>query len=131
MKKELEKNYRKMIENIEFYKALTMFPLKSDIALKVDKTIDQIEYYAKIYYHTWKNKRQLTDEEKQHLKFQTPESNTLKYFHSHRSYRAIHESLSKLITRIQEIHEKEMNKENEESNKLLQCSINFANVTIV
>lgn len=130
MKKELEKNYRKLIENIEFYKALTMFPLKSDIALKVDSIIDQIEYYAKVYYYTWKNKRQLIDEEKRHFKFQTPESNSIKYFHTHRSYRAIHESLSKLIVRIQEIHEKEMRK-NEESNKLLQCSIDFANVTVV
>lgn len=129
MRKELEKTYRKIIEYGEQYRMLTNIPLKSDVALQVDEVLDQIEYYTKVYYFTWKYKRKLTDEEVENFKFKTPESNTMKYFHTHRSYRPINESLRKLIVRVKEI-QKEMSKENEKDNEIyVQYNINLDNAS--
>ena len=127
MKKTLEKYYKKIIEYGEHYRELTSIPLKSDVALQIDETIDQIQYYTKLYYFTWKYNRKLTEEEKQHFKFKTPESNSTKYFHTHRSYRPINEPLRKLIVRVKEIQEKEMIKNEENSKILVQCSMSFDN----
>lgn len=129
MQKALDRYYKKIIEYGEQYRMLTHIALKSDVALQVDEVLDQIEYYTKIYYFTWKYKRKLTAEEVEHFKFRTPESNSIKYFHAHRSYRPINEPLRKLIVRVKEI-QKEMSKENEKDNKIpIQYSINLDNAS--
>ena len=64
MQKALDRYYKKIIEYGEQYRMLTNISLKSDVALQVDEVLDQIEYYTKIYYFTWKYKRKLTADEK-------------------------------------------------------------------
>lgn len=104
LKREIEKYYKDMMfYGNQYLKAISSLPLKSDNALLVDDILDSIEYNAKICLQTYRKKRVLTDEEKQHHEFNTPIENTLKYFHTHRNFRSINEDLGNLINRVKEI----------------------------
>lgn len=104
IKNEIEKYYKNMMfYGKEYVKAISSLPLKSDNALLVDDILDSIEYNAKICLQTYRKKRVLSDEEKQHHEFKTPIENTLKYFHTHRNFRSISEELGNLINRVKVI----------------------------
>lgn len=104
IQKELNNLYKNLIfEGKEYLKKLETLVLRSDNAIDIAKSLDRIEYNAKVYLQTYRKKRVLTDEEKQHHEFNTPIEYTLKYFHCHRNFMPISEELGKLINRIKEI----------------------------
>lgn len=104
LKREIEKYYKDMMfYGNQYLKAISSLPLKSDNALLVDDILDRVEYNAKICLQTYRKRRVLTDEEKQHHEFNTPIDYILKYFHTKRNFMPISEELGKLINRIKEI----------------------------
>lgn len=104
LKLELNNLYKNLIfEGKEYLKKLETLVLRSDNAISIANSLDNIEYNAKLYLQTYRKKRVLTDEEKQHHEFNTPIEYTLKYFHCHRNFMPISEELGKLINRIKEI----------------------------
>ena len=92
-----------MLEGKEYLNKIQTLPLKSDNAIDIAKSLDRIEYNAKVYLQTYRKKRVLTSEEKQHHEFNTPIDYILKYFHTKRNFMPISEELGKLINRIKEI----------------------------
>ena len=104
IQKELNIYYKNlMFEGKEYLNKIETLPLKSDNAIDIAKSLDRIEYNAKVYLQTYRKKRVLTYEEKQHHEFNTPIDYILKYFHTKRNFMPISEELGKLINRIQEI----------------------------
>ena len=104
IKKELNIYYKNLIlEGKKYLNKIETLPLKSDNAIDIAKSLDKIEYNAKLYLQTYRKKRVLTHEEKQHYEFNTPIEYVLKYFHTKRNFMPISEELGKLINRIQEI----------------------------
>lgn len=108
---ELKKYYENVIENGKKYKELQQHSLNSDVALDIQKILDEMEYNVKLYHQTLIKKRQLTDEEKQMMEFHTPKEYTLIYFHTRRKYPALSTNLKQLIIKMKEREEKE-NEEN-------------------
>ena len=104
LQKELNTYYQNlMLEGKEYLNKIQTLPLKSDNAIDIAKSLDRIEYNAKVYLQTYRKKRVLTSEEKQHHEFNTPIDYILKYFHTKRNFMPISEELGKLINRIKEI----------------------------
>lgn len=104
IKKELNIYYKNLIlEGKKYLNKIETLPLKSDNAIDIAKSLDKIEYNAKLYLQTYRKKRVLTHEEKQHHEFNTPIEYVLKYFHTKRSFMPISEELGKLINRIKAI----------------------------
>lgn len=111
IQKELNTYYQNlMLEGKEYLNKIQTLPLKSDNAIDIAKSLDRIEYNAKLYLQTYRKKRVLTSEEKQHHEFNTPIDYILKYFHIKRNFMPISEELGKLINRIKAI-QKGMNNE--------------------
>ena len=111
IQKELNRYYNNlMFEGKEYLNKIQTLSLKSDNAIDIAKSLDRIEYNAKVYLQTYRKKRVLTHEEKQHHEFNTPIEYILKYFHTKRNFMPISEELGKLINRIKEI-QKGMNNE--------------------
>ena len=104
IQKELNTYYQNlMLEGKEYLNKIQTLPLKSDNAIDIAKSLDRIEYNAKVYLQTYRKKRVLTSEEKQHHEFNTPIDYILKYFHTKRNFMPISEELGKLINRTKEI----------------------------
>lgn len=104
IQKELNTYYQNlMLEGKEYLNKIQTLPLKSNNAIDIAKSLDRIEYNAKVYLQTYRKKRVLTSEEKQHHEFNTPIDYILKYFHTKRNFMPISEELGKLINRIKEI----------------------------
>jgi hypothetical protein len=104
IQKELNTYYQNlMFEGKEYLNKIQTLPLKSNNAIDIAKSLDRIEYNAKVYLQTYRKKRVLTSEEKQHHEFNTPIDYILKYFHTKRNFMPISEELGKLINRIKEI----------------------------
>jgi len=99
-----------LASGIKYKKLLQVVPLKSNVALEIQDLIDEIEYNVKLYHQTLRKNRQLTDEEKKMMEFSTPIEKTLEYFHTKRRYPTLSENLKKLILKIKEREEKEIEK---------------------
>lgn len=113
MEEELRKYYEKIIESGKVYKALIQIsPRKSDIALQIQATIDEIEYHVKLYFLSVRKMRKVTDDEKQMMVFPTPKIHTLESFHSRGRYPVLSENLKKLIVTIKEREERKNEKNN-------------------
>ncbi len=110
--------YSNVLASGKKYKELLLEPLNSNVALLIQETIDDIEYNVKLYHQTLRKKRQLTDEEKEMLEFRTPKQHTLEYFHTKRKYPSLNEYLKKLILKMKEREEKEIEK---------NCQVIFSN----
>ena len=129
MKKEFCEMYQKVLEEGKKYKELLQIPLNMETAFEIRDVLDQLNYYAKCCLTMYVKKRQLTDEEKEWLKFKIPDDYVEKEFNK-RKYLIIHEFSKKVIIRIKEIYE-EVKKEDEENIEVyVQSSISF-NDTIV
>lgn len=122
--------YQKVLDEGKKYKELLQIPLNMEIAFEIKDVLDQLNYYSKCCLTMYVKKRQLTDEEKEWLKFKTPDDFVLNTFKK-RKYLPIHEFLKKSIIRIKEIYE-EASKEDEEDTKVhIQCSIDFSSASTV
>lgn len=121
---ELKKYYEKIIESGKFYKGLIQIsPRKSNIALQIQATIDEIEYLVKLYFLSVRKKRKVTDDEKEMLMFLTPKIHTLENFHSKGRYPVLSENLKKLIVKIKEREERK----NDEKNSIIDNNIDDDN----
>ncbi len=115
---DLKTYYGNVLTSGKKYKEFLIEPLNSNVALKIQETIDDIEYNVKLYHHTLRKKRQLTDEEKEMMVFKTPKEYTLEYFHTKRKYPTLSDNLRKLILKMKEREEKEIEK---------NCQVIFSN----
>ena len=130
MKQEFEKYYKMILEEGKKYKELLQIPLNIETAFEIRDILDKLNYYSKCCLTMQIKKRQLTDEEKEWLKFKIPDDFVVKNF-KRRKYLPIHEFLKKSIIRIKQIYE-EASKEDEENNKIsVQCSIDFSSASTV
>lgn len=87
MNSNYELYYQKILEYGQKYRELSSIkPIRSDIAIAIQSALDKITYYVKLYLQTFIKERQLTDEEKKWLNYNTPKEYTLNNFYTNRKY---------------------------------------------
>ena len=101
LKKELNELYKKLITEGRLYlERLESLPLTSNNAIIVCRSLDKVEYYAKLYLKTYLVKRKLSSEEKEMYLFFNPITYILDDFETRNSFMGISRELENLIKRI-------------------------------